>query len=93
MYSFDYQRPADRAAAVAAMQGDARFLAGGQSLIAFALAHLPASFGSVALLTQPVVAAILAVVILGEVPVIWQALGGAVVLLGIYLAKRGTPSA
>ena len=33
MYSFDYQRPADRAAAVAAMQGDARFLAGGQSLI------------------------------------------------------------
>lgn len=67
--------------------------AGGQSLIAFALAHLPASFGSVALLTQPVVAAILAVVVLGEVPVIWQALGGAVVLLGIYLAKRGTPSA
>lgn len=33
MYSFDYQRPADRAAAAAALQGDARFLAGGQSLI------------------------------------------------------------
>lgn len=33
MYSFDYQRPADRAAALAAHQGDARFLAGGQSLI------------------------------------------------------------
>ena len=33
MYSFDYQRPADRAAAAAAFQGDARFLAGGQSLI------------------------------------------------------------
>ena len=33
MYSFDYQRPADKAAAAAAIKGDARFLAGGQSLI------------------------------------------------------------
>ena len=33
MYSFDYQRPADRAAAAAAIQGDARYLAGGQSLV------------------------------------------------------------
>jgi carbon-monoxide dehydrogenase medium subunit len=34
MYSFDYQRPADRvAAASAATQGDARYLAGGQTLI------------------------------------------------------------
>jgi carbon-monoxide dehydrogenase medium subunit len=33
MYSFDYQRPTTRAAAAQAMQGDARFLAGGQSLV------------------------------------------------------------
>lgn len=33
MYSFDYQRPADRNAATAAWQGDARYLAGGQSLV------------------------------------------------------------
>lgn len=33
MYSFDYHRPEDVEAAVAAMQGDARYLAGGQSLI------------------------------------------------------------
>jgi carbon-monoxide dehydrogenase medium subunit len=33
MYSFDYQRPANRAAAIAAIQGDARYLAGGQSLV------------------------------------------------------------
>ena len=33
MYSFDYQRPADRAAAAAAYQGDTRYLAGGQSLV------------------------------------------------------------
>src|SRR5438105_155109 len=33
MYSFDYQRPTTRAAALSAMKGDARFLAGGQSLV------------------------------------------------------------
>jgi carbon-monoxide dehydrogenase medium subunit len=33
MYNFEYQRPTDRAAAVAAIQGDARYLAGGQSLV------------------------------------------------------------
>lgn len=33
MYTFDYQRPANGAAAAAALQGDARFLAGGQSLV------------------------------------------------------------
>ena len=34
MYNFDYQRPADRAGAAAAVKsGDARFLAGGQTLI------------------------------------------------------------
>jgi carbon-monoxide dehydrogenase medium subunit len=33
MYSFDYQRPANANAAAAAFQGDARYLAGGQSLV------------------------------------------------------------
>ncbi len=33
MYSFDYQRPSDRAAAAAQFEGDARYLAGGQSLV------------------------------------------------------------
>ncbi|MFT3664917.1 FAD binding domain-containing protein [Piscinibacter sp.] len=33
MYAFDYQRPGSVAAAAAAFQGDARFLAGGQSLV------------------------------------------------------------
>ena len=33
MYDFDYQRPTDEKAAVAAFQGDARYLAGGQSLV------------------------------------------------------------
>jgi aerobic carbon-monoxide dehydrogenase medium subunit len=33
MYAFDYARPADRSAARSALSGDARYLAGGQSLV------------------------------------------------------------
>jgi carbon-monoxide dehydrogenase medium subunit len=33
MYTFDYQRPATRAQAIAAAGGDAKYLAGGQSLV------------------------------------------------------------
>ena len=33
MYAFDYQRPADRTGAASAYKGEARYLAGGQSLI------------------------------------------------------------
>jgi drug/metabolite transporter (DMT)-like permease len=64
--------------------------AGGQSLIAFSLAHLPAAFSSVVLLLQPVIAAILAVIVLGELPIVWQIVGGLIVLIGIYTAKRGS---
>ena len=64
---------------------------GGQSLIAYALAHLPASFSSVALLVQPVAAAFLAWLLLSEALGIWQVLGGLLVLFGIVVAKRGSP--
>ncbi|MGH8672144.1 MAG: DMT family transporter [Burkholderiales bacterium] len=64
--------------------------AAGQSLIAYALAHLPAAFGSVGLLWQPVAAAGLAWVILNEPLGAWQLGGGALVLAGIYLARRGS---
>ncbi|MGA3085633.1 MAG: DMT family transporter [Thermodesulfobacteriota bacterium] len=64
----------------------------GQSLIAFALAHLPASFSSVALLVQPVAAAFLAWLLLKEALGSWQALGGIIVLFGILVAKQGSPS-
>ena len=63
---------------------------GGQGLIAFALAHLPASFSSVALLVQPVSAAILAWVLLGGALGGLQALGAAVVIAGILLARRAS---
>jgi drug/metabolite transporter (DMT)-like permease len=62
----------------------------GQGLIAFALAHLPAAFSSVSLLFQPVMAALFAWMLLGEPLVALQVAGGCVVLLGIYLARRGS---
>lgn len=64
--------------------------AGGQGLIAYALAHLPAAFSSVGLLFQPVMAAAFAWVLLGEPLVALQVAGGVVVLAGIYLARRGS---
>lgn len=64
--------------------------ASGQGLIAFALAHLPASFSSVSLLVQPVSAALLAWAILGEALGPIEAAGGAVVLAGIWIAARAS---
>lgn len=63
---------------------------GGQSLIAFALAHLPASFSSVTLLLQPVTAAILAWTLLGESAGAIQVAGGVLVLAGILIARRAS---
>jgi len=62
----------------------------GQGLIAYALAHLPAAFSSVSLLFQPVMAAVFAWALLGEPLVALQVAGGAVVLCGIWLARRGS---
>lgn len=64
--------------------------AGGQSLIAYALAHLPAAFSSVSLLLQPAVAAVLAWIILGEALGPFQGLGALMILVGITLARRGS---
>lgn len=64
--------------------------AAGQGLIAYALAHLPATFSSVSLLFQPVMAALFAWVLLSEGLVSLQVLGGLIVLAGIYLARRGS---
>lgn len=64
----------------------------GQSLIAYALAYLPAAFSSLGLLLQPVAATILAWVIFDEALGAWQGVGGAIVLVGILLARRGSGS-
>jgi drug/metabolite transporter (DMT)-like permease len=62
----------------------------GQGLIAYAFAHLPASLSSVSLLIQPVMAALFAWLIFSEAIGFWQYLGGAIVLAGIWLARRGS---
>lgn len=62
--------------------------AGGQSLIAFSLAWLPPSFSSLTLLIQPIVAAVLAWVLLHEPLGSWQIAGGVIIITGILLAKR-----
>ena len=60
---------------------------GGQALIAYGFGHLPASFSSVSLLWQPVVAAAVAWAILGERLRLWQGFGAVVVLAGIAVAS------
>ena len=60
----------------------------GQSLIAYALAHLPVAFSSVGLLLQPVMATGLAWLIFGETLRFWQAIGGMLVLVGIVGARE-----
>ena len=59
---------------------------GGQSMIAYAMAHLPATFSSVGLLLQPVVAAMLAWVVLSEALTALAIAGGVLVLVGIRIA-------
>ena len=62
----------------------------GQGLIAYAFAHLPASLSSVSLLIQPVMAALFAWLLFGEAIGAAQFAGGAIVLAGIWLARRGS---
>lgn len=63
---------------------------GGQGLIAYSLAALPATFSAVSLLWQPVMATILAWLLLGEALAPMQIAGGTVVLLGILVARHGS---
>lgn len=60
----------------------------GQSLIAYAMAHLPATFSSVGLLVQPVAAAALAWALFGERLGPAEVAGGLVVLAGIRAVQR-----
>lgn len=59
----------------------------GQSLINWAVAHLPAAFSSLTLLINPLASAVFAWILLGEGLGPWQILGGGIVLAGIFLAK------
>lgn len=62
----------------------------GQGLIAYAFAHLPASLSAVSLLIQPVMATLFAWALFGEAIGLSQLVGGAIVLAGIWVAKKGS---
>ena len=64
----------------------------GHTLINWALAHVESSLVSVALLGEPVGSALLALLLLAEVPGPWTVAGGAVVLAGIGLTTRARPT-
>jgi drug/metabolite transporter (DMT)-like permease len=64
--------------------------AGAMGAVAWAMAHLPASFTAVTLLVAPVGATVNAWWILGEPIGPVQMIGGLLVLAGILLARRGT---
>lgn len=65
----------------------------GQSLIAYGLAHLPATLGAVALYLQVVAAAVYAWWLLDERLAPLQLAGGAIVLIGIALARAARTTA
>ena len=60
----------------------------GYMALAYALGHLPASIVAPTMVLQPVVTAVLAIPFLGEIPTIWQGIGGAIALVGIYVVNR-----
>ena len=60
----------------------------GHSLLNWSLRYLSAPFVSVVILGEPVLSTALAVPILGERPGMLRVVGGAVTLLGVYLAVR-----
>ena len=61
----------------------------GHTVLNWALAHVESSVVSVSLLGEPVVSALLAAALLGEIPGAVTVLGGGVVLVGIYVTAEG----
>jgi drug/metabolite transporter (DMT)-like permease len=61
--------------------------AGGQGLLAVALGRLPAIFSSLVIFLEAVAAAVFGWVILGETLTLVQALGGTLILVGIWVAR------
>lgn len=60
----------------------------GHTVLNWALAHLESSVVSVSLLGEPIGSALLALLLLGEVPSVVTVVGGAVILLGITVTAR-----
>lgn len=60
----------------------------GYLAITYALGHLPASVVSPTLIGQPILTALLAIPMLGEIPAAIQWIGGAIALAGIYIVNQ-----
>jgi drug/metabolite transporter (DMT)-like permease len=60
---------------------------GGQGLLAFALGSLPATFSSLVIFLEAVAAAALGWIALGETLTPIQALGGLLIVVGIFIAR------
>lgn len=60
----------------------------GYMALAYALGHLPASIVAPTMILQPVLTTLLAIPLLGEIPTIWQGIGGAIALVGIYMVNQ-----
>lgn len=62
--------------------------AAGQGFLAYALGHVPAALSSLVILIEPLAAAILGWLVLSEVITPLQAIGGVVILVGIFVARH-----
>ena len=60
----------------------------GYLAITYALGHLPASVVSPTLIGQPILTTLLAIPLLGEIPIASQWIGGGIALAGIYLVNQ-----
>jgi drug/metabolite transporter (DMT)-like permease len=60
----------------------------GYMFLAYALGHLPASIVSPTMILQPIITTLLAIPLLGEIPSIWQGIGGGIALVGIYVVNE-----
>ena len=60
----------------------------GYMALAYALGQLPASIVAPTMVLQPVVTALLAIPLLGEIPGGWQGVGGCIALIGIYIVNH-----
>jgi drug/metabolite transporter (DMT)-like permease len=60
----------------------------GYMFLAYVLGHLPASVVSPTMILQPIITTLLAIPLLGEIPNIWQGIGGAIALIGIFVVNE-----
>ena len=61
--------------------------AGGQGLLTVALGRLPATFSSLVIFLEAVAAAVFAALLLGDPISALQAIGGVLIMAGIYIAR------